>query len=160
MDLKTTDPLCFHFITVFFFRRAVYASLFVLFGYYPMFQVIMAMGCAVFMFLYLVIVRPYVSFLSTFLSILNEILLGVMIVTTFRFVNPEISPSMSSQLGSFLVGILATTIAVNWVAIVIFGIVKMVHKRSLNKKLKKLRSTQEKIDKVSWTKGDIDKISH
>lgn len=74
-DLKTTDPLCFQFITVFFFRRAIYASTFVLLGYYPLVQIIAANGCVAFMFLYLVIVRPYMSFLSTFLSILNEVLL-------------------------------------------------------------------------------------
>ena len=38
--LKTSGPLCFQFISIFYFRRAVYASIFVLFESSPGFQLI------------------------------------------------------------------------------------------------------------------------
>lgn len=153
MDLKTTDPLCFQFITVFFFRRAVYASVFVILGYYPLVQVVAATGCVVFMLLYLVIVRPYMSFLSTFLSILNEVMLGGMILTTFRFTNPEISPILSSQLGLFLVGLIASTIAINWVAIIAFGVAQFVKKRMHKRSTKRLKLSQENVEELDWPRN-------
>ena len=159
-DLKTNDSLSYQFLSVFFFRRAAYASLYVLFTAYPLVQVGFALTTTLAMFLYLVIIRPYVSVLSIFLSILNEVLLFVLILPSARFSNPAISPDLSSQLGTMMVGIIAFTIFINWVSIVVYGILKFIIKKVKTKRLKKMRDIQNKIDNVEWVKGDFSKITH
>lgn len=98
--LKTTGPLSFQFICVFFFRRAAYACLFVLFVSKPMVQIGFANMTTIGMLLYIVIVRPYDTFLSNFLGIVNEILLTVMLIGTGRFLDPIITPTQSSLIGT------------------------------------------------------------
>lgn len=71
-----------------------------------------------------------------------------MTLTVIRFVNPNISPALSSQLGSFLVGLIASTIAINWVSIMAFGVVKMVRKKLDQKKLKKLKHIKQRVEEV------------
>ena len=159
-DLKTDDPLAFQFLSVFFFRRAVYASIFVLFSSFPLVQIGAALFSTFAMFMYLLIVRPYISVLSKFLCLINEVLLFVLILPSARFINPVINPDMSSQIGLLMVGIIAFTIFINWVAIIIYGLFKVFAKKMKTKRLKKFRKIQEKIDKVEWVHGDISKITH
>lgn len=119
--LKTTSPLCYQFICVFFFRRAIYASLFVIFQNSPSFQITVGVVTTVSMFIYLVIVRPYDAYLSTILSIINEILLFIMILGSSKFLNPEMAPAQSKMIGTAFIGIIVATIAVNWLGIISYG---------------------------------------
>ena len=64
IDLKTDDPLCFHFTTVFLFRRAVYACCFVIFAFSSKTQISLILSIVILMMLYLLIVTPYKSILS------------------------------------------------------------------------------------------------
>ena len=120
-DLKTWGPLWYQFIWVFYFRRAVYASLFVLFQSKPTLQLVFAVIITVSMFAYLLIVRPYDSMLSTILSIVNEVMIISMLSFIFRFLNPVITPSMSSIIGNIFIGIIVGTIAINWISIIGYG---------------------------------------
>ena len=79
IDLRVHSPLCFHFISVFFFRRAVYACCFAIFSTFPRVQIFFIASAVVSMILYLIAVRPYKSVLSRILSLLNEAFLVAMI---------------------------------------------------------------------------------
>ena len=119
--LKTSGPLCYQFIWVFYFRRAVYASVFVIFQSNPTVQLASANTITIAMLVYLLIVKPYDSLLSTILSIVNEVMIILMISSTFRFLDSVISPIMSSIIGNIFVGIIIGTIAINWIAIIGYG---------------------------------------
>jgi hypothetical protein len=80
------------------------------------------------MAVYVLLIRPYSSILSTILSVVNELLLVLMILGCVRFMDPIISPDESRLIGTLFVGIIIGTIAVNWVGIVIYGITIGVHK--------------------------------
>ena len=107
---------------MFFFRRAVYAAVFVLLPSMPSVQIAFASFTAVSMMIYVTVVRPYDSVLSTFLAIVNECLLVAMILTTFRFLDPVISPHLSHTIGTLFIGIIVGTIAVNWIGIIVYGL--------------------------------------
>jgi len=91
------------------------------------------------MAIYVILIRPYSSILSTCLVIINELLLIMLFVGTFRFIEPEISPDLSKTFGMIFVGIIAATIAINWVAIIIYGIVLGV-----SKKIRKIKYSKAK----------------
>ena len=93
------------------------------------------------MTLYLVLIMPYKSLLSKLLSIVNEVFLGVMIGLSFRFINPVVEPSVSTNIGNILVIMLISTIAFNWAAIITYGIISVV-KNKINKK----RLKQSKVN--------------
>ena len=113
---------------MFFFRRAVYAAVFVLFPSMPSVQIAFASFTAVSMMIYVTVVRPYDSILSTFLAIVNECLLVAMILTTFRFLDPVMSPNLSKSLGTMFIGIIVGTIAINWIGIVVYGLSAGINK--------------------------------
>jgi len=78
--LKIDNPLRYQFTCVFFFRRAVYASMFIVLASYPSVQIGFAFCSCLVMALYEIIVKPYSTRLSSILSIVNEVLLSIMIV--------------------------------------------------------------------------------
>ena len=59
-----------------------------------------------------------------------------------------------------MVGIIAFTIFINWVAIIIYGVFKVIVKKMKTNRVKKFIKIQEKMDKVEWVHGDISKITH
>ena len=120
--LKISGPLCYQFIWVFYFRRAVYASVFVIFQSKPSLQLAFANTITIVMLLYLLVVKPYDSLLSTILSVVNEVMIISMITSTFRFLNSVITPSMSNIIGNMFAGIIVGTIAINWFAIIGYGV--------------------------------------
>ena len=158
--LKTTGPLCYQFLCVYFFRRACYAALFVIFQTNPMIQIGSANITAILMLLYIIIVRPYDSILSTILSIINEILLVAMIMGTSRFLDPVITPSLSNTIGTAFIGIIVGVIIINWVGIVVYGITMGFKKVYETKRLKRLRKAQAEIKDIKWAHGDFTKVSH
>jgi len=101
------------------------------------------------MAVYVILIRPYSSILSTCLVIINELLLIMLFVGTFRFIEPEISPDLSKTFGMIFVGIIAATIAINWVAIIIYGIViglsKKINKSRYIKAKNKLESENQEM---------------
>ena len=137
--LKTHGPLWYQFIWVFYFRRAVYASIFVLFQSKPSVQIISANLLTLAMLIYLISIRPYDSFLSTMLSIVNDSLLVIMIAGCLRFLEEVITPSFSNLLGNTFVFIVIGTIVINWVSIIIYGITKAFKKKIRKKKIKMLK---------------------
>lgn len=158
--LRTDNPLAYQFICVFFFRRAVYASIFVLFSSKPVYQIICANAITIAMMVYVVVVRPYNTFLSTILSILNEMLLVGMILITFRFLNPTISPALSKTIGTLLITIILVTIILNWVGIMLYGISQYIHKKMRAQRLKKLKAAQKEIENIQWVSSNISRVSH
>jgi hypothetical protein len=88
----------------------------------PGFQIILANFITIFMAIYIIVIRPYDSILSSILSIINEFLLVVMIVGTTRFIDPVITPNESNMIGRAFIWIIIVTIAINWVGIMIYGI--------------------------------------
>ena len=139
--MKLTSPFCFQFMCVFFFRRALYACAFVVISEMPSSQVIFLVLIVLAMTGYLLLIRPYVSPLSSILSVMNEILLLFMIIICFRFVDPVIAPEQSKAIGNILVYILIITIVVNWTGIIIYGVIKYTQKRKLKaRKAKKMAS--------------------
>ena len=139
IDLRTDSPLRFHFMTVFFFRRAIYASIFVLLSWSPELQLVGGSFSVIAMLVYIVIVKPYASFLSMFLSIVNELLLIPMMLIPVRFLNPVISPEFSSTLGTLMMSIIIITIFINWCCIIVLGIYKFIQKKLAAKNLKTLK---------------------
>lgn len=123
---------------MFYFRRALFASLFVIFSTSPTIQIASASVLSIGMTAYVVIVRPYESMLSTVLSIVNELLLILMILPTSRFLDPVISPSQSSMMGSAFVGIVIATIVINWVAIIGYGGGQIFYKKIRSRKYKRV----------------------
>jgi len=73
----------------------------------------------------------------------------MLFVGTFRFIEPEISPDLSKTFGMIFVGIIAATIAINWVAIIIYGIViglsKKINKSRYIKAKNKLESENQEM---------------
>ena len=80
MDLRIYHPLQFQFITVFFFRRAIYACSFVLLAFMQEIQISFIISTVIGMMFYLIIIRPYKSLLSKTLALINEILLLAMAI--------------------------------------------------------------------------------
>ena len=138
IDLRTDNPFRFHFTTIFYFRRAIYACVFVVWAAFPTLQVITQSITVVFMTCYLLI-KPYKSALSSILSILNELMLLFMIGICWRFTNPIIQPDQSKILGNFLTLTIVFTIIINWCGIITFGVISMVKSRLVKNKQKKLR---------------------
>ena len=66
--------------------------------------------------------------LSNCLNVANEILLLSMLLPTFRFLNIRISPRESKVVGNLFVGIVMTTIAINWIAIISYGLEIFIQK--------------------------------
>ena len=98
---------------------------------------------------YLVIIRPYQSILSSILSLTNEILLLSMIIVCYRFVDPIISPDQSKLIGLGLVGIIVMTIVINWIGIVTYGVSIYIKKRVKKAKLKKSKETVSKMRRIN-----------
>ena len=147
--MKLTSPFCFQFMCVFFFRRALYACAFVVISEMPSSQVIFLVLIVLAMTGYLLLIRPYVSPLSSILSVTNEILLLFMIITCFRFVEPAIEPKQNKMIGSALVYMLILTIVINWAGIMIYGVIKFTHKRQLKaKKDKKAKIIESRVHSV------------
>ena len=80
IDLRIDHPLQFQFITVFFFRRAIYACSFVLLTFMPEIQISFIITTIVGMMLYLIMIKPYKSLLSTILALINEVLFLIMAI--------------------------------------------------------------------------------
>lgn len=129
MDMRTDNPLRFQFITVFFFRRVIYASIFMFLASRQLLQIGAGLIIVVAMGGYLIIVHPYESPLSSFLSIVNELLLLCLVVIPSRFLDPIITPSDMKMFGNILISLIISTIIINWVAIILYGVVKMIHKK-------------------------------
>ncbi|CAI2371721.1 unnamed protein product [Moneuplotes crassus] len=143
--LKISGPLCFQFISLFYFRRGVYASIFVLFNSVPIFQIGSASVVMLSMALYIIIVRPYDSILSNFLSVINEFLVTSMIGGCYRFVEPAITPSLSSLIGNIFIGIVISTIVINWVSIICYGIGILIKNKIRKGKLKSVMKAKDAI---------------
>lgn len=89
---------------------------------------------------YLILIRPYKSPLSKVLSITNELLLAGMVMGSFRFVNPVITPDQSKQIGLVLIIVLILTIIINWTGIIIYGVVQFIKKRMRANRLKRFKT--------------------
>ena len=126
MDLNTNSPLRYQFMTLFLFRRAVYASIFMFAVNTPFIQVGTALITVVAMAFYLLIVRPYQSVLSQFLSIFNELMLLCTVGIPGRFLEPVISPDDTRAFGNALIGLTIATIVINWVAIIVYGVTSFI----------------------------------
>ena len=70
-DIDTTNPLRYHFYTIFFFRRAVYAGIIVMFGGAPAAQLCLSLIMAALMIAYFLIIKPFTGNLSKALTIMN-----------------------------------------------------------------------------------------
>ena len=136
-DMRLDNPLRFQFICVYLFRRAVYAGIFVFFVNSPIVQVVSAIWTVIAMLLYLIIIRPYQSSLSKILSLVNDLLLLLCLLITIRFLDPIITPKSRVVFGQILITIILATIGINWVGIIISGII-----RSIQKFKKKKQSTK------------------
>jgi hypothetical protein len=150
MDLRTDNPLRFQFITVFFFRRVLYASTFILLSRWQFFQISYAVFTVFFMVSYLLIIKPYKSVLSSVLSVFNEFMLFLTVAIPGRFLEPFITPIESRIFGNLLISIIIATIAVNWIAIILYGVITFIHKKLTHKELK-----TPKRPKVSFSSAEI-----
>ncbi|CAI2365637.1 unnamed protein product [Moneuplotes crassus] len=144
--LKTSGPMCFQFVSIFYFRRGVYASILVLLYSTPLLQIMSASILTVAMACYLIIVKPYESSLSTFLSISNEFLLILMIFGSFRFVNPVMTPTESRIIGKVFIGVLISTIFLNWASIIFQGIKTFLQNKRRKKKIDHIMKLKEAND--------------
>ena len=160
VDLRTDDPLRYQFTSVFLFRRVLYAGVFVLLSFYPLAQIIGGSLAIIMMFLYILIIKPYASFLSMFLSVANELLLFPMIVISGRFVNPTISPDDSQIIGLTMMSILIFTIFLNWLCIIIKGVHGCIIKRAKAKEINQLSQIKDsQTNDDSMTKSNFVKKS-
>ena len=141
-DMRTDNPLRFQFICVFYFRRAVYASVFVFLSAFPLVQVTASIGTVIGMLAYLIIIRPYQSTLSKFLSITNDVLLLACLLLTLRFLDVVISPSVRLAFGQILITMILATISINWVSIIISGVFAGVQKIRSKKVAEKRKEKQ------------------
>ena len=80
------------------------------------------------MLLYLIIIRPYQSTLSKILSLVNDLLLLLCLLITIRFLDPIITPKSRVVFGQILITIILATIGINWVGIIISGIIRCIQK--------------------------------
>ena len=115
----------------------------VLLSFYPLAQIIGGSLAIIMMFLYILIIKPYASFLSMFLSVANELLLFPMIVISGRFVNPTISPGDSKIIGLAMMSILIFTIFLNWLCIIIKGVHGCIIKRAKAKEINQLSQIKD-----------------
>ena len=108
------------------------------------------------MMVYLIIIRPYKSNLSIILSLINEALLLGMIAIWVRFTNPSITPDLSSKIGRILTIILISTIAINWIGIVVYGTMIFIRNRIKKRKGKKTKKYTESMkEDLSTTRSKI-----
>ena len=108
------------------------------------------------MMIYLIIVRPYKSNLSIILSLVNEVLLLGMSIICVRFTNLTITPDLSSKIGTILIIILISTIAINWIGIVIYGTMIFIKNRIKKRKRKNIKKYAECMkDNLSATRSKI-----
>ena len=87
---------------------------------------------------------------------MNEVLLLGMIVVCVRFTNPTITPDLSSKIGRILIIILISTIAINWIGIVIYGTMMFIRNRIKKRKAKNTKKHAEFMkDNLSSTRSRI-----
>lgn len=103
----------------------------------------------VFMLFYLIIVKPYSSSLSKILSLVNEVLLLICLLITVRFLDPVISPTVSLIYGQLLITIILMTIAINWIGIIISGIISLIQSKVNKKKMKEMKIENNEISLYS-----------
>ena len=164
VDLRTDSPMQFQFTFVFFFRRILYASIFIILSgqpfnenYVPTIQVALLIFIVWWMLSYLIIIRPYESLLSRILCLYNELMLLVVVWLPMRFIKLQITQKESSQFGTAMIAIIISTISVNWIWIIVFGIIKFIIKKRKSKKLKIKKDKVHKIDRVR--KFDLNKTN-
>jgi len=156
VGMRIDNPLRFQFITVFLYRRLIYASVFLFLSNYKFIQVGAALTTVIMTAAYVAIVRPYASGLSTLLSIMNEFFLLSTVAIPGRFLEPIITPNASKAFGNVLIGLIIATIAVNWIIIMVFAISKFIKKRM---KPKDKKSILRKItEQEQSSKKEIYKI--
>jgi len=131
MDIRIDNPLRYQFITVFLFRRVLYAGVFLFFTNFHYIQVSSSCLIVIAMEAYLLIIKPYGSILSRFLSTTNEFLLLASVAIPGRFLEPIITPSSSKVFGNLLISIIISTIAINWVSIIIYGTTMYIRKKAI-----------------------------
>ena len=108
------------------------------------------------MMIYLIIIRPYKSNLSIILSLVNEVLLLGMSIICVRFTNLTITPDLSSKIGTILIIILISTIAINWIGIVIYGTMIFIRNRIKKRKRTNTKRYAECMkDNLSATRSKI-----
>ena len=87
---------------------------------------------------------------------MNEVLLLGMIVVCVRFTNPTITPDLSSKIGRILIIILISTIAINWIGIVIYGTMIFIRNRIKKRKAANIKKYAESMkDNLSTTRSRI-----
>ena len=151
-DLRTDSPFRYQYITVFYFRRAIYAGAFVLLEAWPILQVSVVNLSAFLMLLYLVIFKPYESILSRILSVINEVLLFTLLMFTIKFINPKVKPKESNIYGNFMIAFVLITVVINWTFIAIFGTLNTYKKYADKKLLKKIdEEKQKKLEETEET---------
>ena len=141
-DLRTDNPLRFQFMSVFLFRRILYTMPFVFIAFSPIAQVVSVIVVVTCMLVYLAVIRPYESKLSTILSITNEILLLLLLCTATKSLNPNTSHKLSKVFGNVLISIILFTIFINWVGIIIAGVCGFIAKRRFDKRFNAWRKAQ------------------
>ena len=109
----------------------------------PKIQIGFLMATVLGMLLYLLLFRPYQSYLSIILSVINEVLLLSMIIICSRFTNPNITPNSSKVIGRVLMAILIITIVINWTGIIIYGTITLIK----NQIKKKKKVSEKKLEK-------------
>ncbi|TNV87736.1 hypothetical protein FGO68_gene8017 [Halteria grandinella] len=131
MNLKTTSLSTLFYTTLYLFRRLFLGLTIVLFPNSPLTQASLALGCSLFMLVYLLHFKPHRSFNTRMFEILNEF--TILIVTYLTLMNADIVTDdlLRYNIGWTMVGIIGLCIFANLVNVLINMGRKMYNKIKL-----------------------------
>ena len=128
-DINISNALRIQYTSVYLFRRIIFAAILVMVESKASLEITLLLSTVVGMGLWNHIVRPFVSWASSFLAVFNEALTFSLIMTLYLFLYPSVTSSSTSIIGYMMVSIVLTAIISNW-SLVIAAMIHQIAKKS------------------------------
>lgn len=106
-------------LPLFFFRRFIYTCILVLFGSYPLYQILACVFTTMVMLAWLFTLKPFNTRLSNFLNIYNEMTILVCFLTAIGFRDVNLPQSRSTKYTYVMCAGLLLVIGLNMVVMLV-----------------------------------------
>jgi hypothetical protein len=135
-ELDVSIPLRYMYYPVFLLRRVLFVIILVLFANSPKIQIGVMSASAIFMIVYVTVIKPQKEKIMLILTASGEGILLVIHVIQIAYLNPDLAVGTSTLLGWLTVVLVGVYILVNWVVVIVITIFDLIRKYRLRQKIK------------------------